>query len=149
MNVNAALFPDDHRMGWGAVLRDHNGAFILSVSEGVPGFPTPELAEGFAIRRAVSVLRELGFHKCVLESDCLSMIQRINSSVQDRSLVGIVVHDIKVLAKGFISCSFKHVNRSLNVAAHILARASRRDVCNFSFHVIPDLIRAELCNGVI
>jgi hypothetical protein len=60
MNVDAALFPDDHRMGWGAVLRDHNGAFILSVSEGLPGFPTPELAEGFAIRALYQFSESVG-----------------------------------------------------------------------------------------
>lgn len=35
-------------MGWGA-LRDNNGAFILSCSEGLQGLPNPELAEGLAI----------------------------------------------------------------------------------------------------
>jgi hypothetical protein len=32
--VDAALFPNDRRMGCGAVLRDHRGGFILSISEG-------------------------------------------------------------------------------------------------------------------
>jgi hypothetical protein len=44
VNVDAALFPAERRMGWGAVFRDHKGAFILSCSEGFTGFPTPEMA---------------------------------------------------------------------------------------------------------
>jgi hypothetical protein len=37
----------------------------------------------------------------------------------DRSSVGVVVEDIKVMARVFLSASFVHVKRSLNVAAHI------------------------------
>ena len=59
-----------------------------------------------------------------------------------------MVRDIKALAAGFVSLSFKHVSRNLNVVAHRLARASERSICNFSFGVIPDCIRAELCTDV-
>jgi hypothetical protein len=76
-------------------------------------------------------------------------VQCINSSVHDSSPCGIVVHDIKSLAKGFISFSMKHVNRSLNVDAHRLARASQRSVCNFTLDVISEFIWAELYNGVL
>jgi hypothetical protein len=74
VNVDAALFPAERRMGWAAVFRDHCGAFILSCSEGLTGFPTPEMAEALAIRRALSVSKEHGFQKIILVSDCLSLI---------------------------------------------------------------------------
>jgi hypothetical protein len=44
VNVDAAPFPSESRMGWGIVTRDHNGGFILSYNEGSDGFPAPELA---------------------------------------------------------------------------------------------------------
>jgi hypothetical protein len=37
MNVDAALFPNEHHIGWGAVLHDRTRAFILSCSEGLSG----------------------------------------------------------------------------------------------------------------
>jgi hypothetical protein len=37
----------------------------------------------------------------------------------DQSSIGVVVQDIKVMTKVFLSASFVHVKRSLNVAAHI------------------------------
>ncbi|KAK1615141.1 hypothetical protein QYE76_020658 [Lolium multiflorum] len=88
-------------MGWGAVFRDHCGAFILSCSEGLTGFPTPEMAEALAIRRALSVSKERGFQKIILVSDCLSLIQRISSTARDRSTLGIIVGDIKTLKTDF------------------------------------------------
>ena len=58
MSVDAALFPEDHQMGWGAVLRNHTGALILSGSEGIDGLGSPELAQGLAIRPlGVSAMR--------------------------------------------------------------------------------------------
>ena len=148
MCVDAALFPLLRRMGWGAVLRDHDGKVILSCSESLDGCPSPELAESLAVRRALAVLRDRGFRKCTLESDCLSLIQRIVSSAQDRSQVGMIVRDIKTLAAGFESLSFKHISRVFNVTAHQLARASVRLVCNFSPYVSLEFFRAELCSDV-
>jgi hypothetical protein len=49
LNVNATLFPTARRMGWGAVLRDHDGRFVLCSRECLETFPTPELAEAFAV----------------------------------------------------------------------------------------------------
>lgn len=72
----------------GAVLRDHNGDFILSLSEGVEGFPSPELAEALAVRRALTVAWSHGVTKVVPVSDCLSLIQRLSSPGQDRSILG-------------------------------------------------------------
>jgi hypothetical protein len=41
MNMDAALFPDERRMGWGVVLRDHTGVFIHFCCEGLPELPAP------------------------------------------------------------------------------------------------------------
>jgi ribonuclease HI len=75
-----------------------------------------------AIRRALSFTREEGFDKIMLASDCLSVVQRINNTAQDRSLLGVVIQDIKMEATLFTSCSFLHVPRKLNESAHVLAR---------------------------
>jgi ribonuclease HI len=148
VNVDAAIFAADHRMGWGAVVRDHSGLLKLACSEGIPGIVSPEIAEATAIRRALVVAKDHGFRNIVLVSDCLSMIQRIGSQEKDRSEVGAVVSDIKKLATEFLSCSFKHYGRLLNIPAHTLARSSELNFCKFYVDVIPDSIREELCNDV-
>jgi hypothetical protein len=69
--------------------------------------------------------------------------------VRDRTLVGSLVGDIQRLASEFFVCSFKHVGRKLNGAAHILARSSELSKCNLSFDVIPDCIRDVLCSDIV
>jgi hypothetical protein len=90
----------------------------------------------------------MAYQKIILMSDCLSLIQRILSSEKDRSDVGTVVGDIKNLAAEFSTVSFKHIGWKLNVAAHLLACSSESTFCNFSFDVLPETIRKELCIDV-
>jgi hypothetical protein len=81
-------------------------------------------------------------------SDCLSLVQRVSSPVHDRLLIGAVVYDIKTLKKDFESCSVRFSSRNTNVVAHKLARSAESLGCSFSFGVIPELIREELCSDV-
>jgi hypothetical protein len=75
INVNAALFPAERRMGCGIVLRNHEGGFILSMSEGFGGLPAPEMAEAIAVRRGLMVAKDHGVTKAVLVSDYLTFSQ--------------------------------------------------------------------------
>ena len=149
VNVDAAVFSADQRMGMGMVIRDHYGVVKLIGNEGISGTYEPEMGEAFAIRRALVIARDNGFTKIILASDCLSMIQRIRALVRDRSCVGAVVSDIKTLATDFSTISFQHYNRSNNVVAHLLARRSEPGICNISLAEVPDYVRDELCNDVV
>jgi hypothetical protein len=65
------------------VFRDHDGRFVLCARERLDIFPRLELAEALAARRALMVAKEHGVARVALVSDCLSMIQRLTSKVQD------------------------------------------------------------------
>jgi ribonuclease HI len=148
INVDAALFKPSNRMGVGVVIRNHNGVCLAACSELLSEVTSPELAEALAIRRALAFVREEGFDKIMLASDCLSVVRRINNSTLDRSFLGVVVQDIKKEATLLSSCSFLHVPRKLNESAHVLAR--RSELSGFArFSVAPDCIREILCNDLI
>jgi hypothetical protein len=109
---------------------------------------TPEIAEALALRRALSLAGAEGFEKLIVASDCLSLVQRVNSSEIDRSQVGVVVQDIKAIASGFSLVSFTHIYRQCNVAAHTLARSAEQFVSVVFKNSIPDCIRQTICNGL-
>jgi ribonuclease HI len=115
INVDAALFLSTSTMGVGVVIRDHIGVFLSAFSQVRHEVTSPEIAEALAIRSAVTLAREEGLDSFILLSDCLSVIQRIRSSSRDRSLVGVVVEDIKHLATSFSSVVFRHISRLLVV----------------------------------
>jgi hypothetical protein len=99
----------------------------------------PEAAEALAVRQAMEITRENGIQKIVLASDCQSLILKIQAPLPDRSEVGSLVGDIKRLSLSFLSCSFVHVGRLCNIAAHKLARSKEPS----------DFIRDELSCDVL
>jgi hypothetical protein len=96
VNVDAALFSSSSKMGVGVVIRDHSGNFLVACSKLLDQVTAPEIAEAPAIRSAVTLAHDEGLKKVLLVSDCLSVIQRIQSPVRDRSLVGVVVEEPSV-----------------------------------------------------
>jgi ribonuclease HI len=147
IHVDAALFPSSRRMGIGVVIRSHRGDCLLSCSELVQEVMTPEVAEALALRHAVSLAGDEGFDNVVIASDCLSLVQRINSSTVDRSQVGVLVQDIKARSSSFAAVSFIHVYRNCNEAAHTLARSAERFVSVIFRNCTPKCIRQTICNG--
>ena len=61
MNVDVALLREQCRSAVGVVFRDNKGECILAVSEPLPGFPSLEMAEAMALRRAILIALEHGF----------------------------------------------------------------------------------------
>jgi hypothetical protein len=101
------------------------------------------------VRRAISLAGDEGFGRLQVVSDCLSVIQRINSTTTDRSIVGVVIQDIKHLADSFEEVSFTHVRRHCNESAHILARSAERFISSTFRNFGPDCIRQTLCNDLL
>jgi hypothetical protein len=81
-----------------------------------------ELAEAFAVKHAVTLARNEGLDRIIVLSDCLSLVQRINSSSQDRSLVGVMVKDIKEITSPMSLVAFHHISRLCNNSAHLVSR---------------------------
>jgi hypothetical protein len=146
INVDAALFASSRHMGIGIVIRDHMGTCLAACKESLKEVTLPELAEALALRRATLFASEEGFSNIIIGSDCLSVIQRVLATPVDRSLMGLVIEDIKRLARGFSSCDFRHVYRRLNVAAHSLARSCASFSCFVWRGVTPECIRQDICN---
>jgi hypothetical protein len=149
VNVDAAIFASTRQMGVGVVTRDHNGAFVAACGERYAEVVEPELAEALALRRAVLFASEEGFTKVIFASDCLSVIQRVQSPLFDRSMCGPVTEDIKRMARSFEDCSFHHISRVCNSVAHNLARASEFSVDVVWRGVPPDCIRQDICNDIM
>uniref|UniRef100_A0ACD5TZI6 Uncharacterized protein n=1 Tax=Avena sativa TaxID=4498 RepID=A0ACD5TZI6_AVESA len=115
VSVDAAVFSDLQKMGVGIVVHDHNG---VTSSQPISGLALPELAEAWALHREVSLVGDEGFSSAIFMTDCLSLFQRMNSSIFSRSEVGAVVLDIEGMMEPFSSEIVRHVK-----PAHILARS--------------------------
>jgi ribonuclease HI len=145
VNVDAALFSSSKRMAAGVVIRDHSGDCIAVCSDSFPNVVSPELAEAMAVRLALSFAWDEKLDNLIVATDCLAVVQRVNSLMRDRSACGPVLDDIKTLLSLFKSCTLRHVYREQNSAAHCLARSSETRCMSVWRGVPPDCIRETVC----
>jgi hypothetical protein len=146
INIDAAIFSSSRSMGISVVIRDHMGQCLTTCSERLEGIRAPEIAEAIALRRAITLAMDEGVNKVVFQSDCLSVVQRVNSMDDDRFLCGPIMKDTMRMMTSFPSCSVVHVLRSLNVAAHSIAKHSDSLGCRVWRSVTLDYIREIICN---
>ena len=145
---DADVSDDLGKSALGVVMLDHEGRCVAACSEPLGGAQSPELVETMALQRAVSLAREEGFSNVSFNTDCLSVLQRLSSPSRDRSVVGSVLSEVKILASGLSSACFQHVRRQCNVLAHILARSSLNSSSLCIFRSAPDCIRETLCKFI-
>jgi hypothetical protein len=131
------------------VIRDHNGAFLATCGERIDEVITLELAEALAVRRAVSFILEEGYSRVIVGSDCLAVVQRITSPHPDRSFCGPVIEDVKIMARSFESCVFRHVYHVLNIVAHNLAKSCEFSLATVWRGVLPGCIQEAICNDIM
>jgi hypothetical protein len=133
-------------MGVAVIIRDHQGNFLAACRHRFEGLASPEYAKSLALRRVVEFAREKGMNKVIFESVCLSLVQRLNSTIMDRSSDGLIVAGIKVQLGGFALASFRHVKRVFNEAAHCLVEGVNSSSIFLS---IPDCTRETFCIDII
>ena len=90
------------------------------------GTTRSELAVALALRRAMQLASDEGYSDIIFASDCLSLVQMMNSRSCDRFNIVAVVEDIKFVSQSFVSVVFKHVHRQANVAVHLFENCQAR-----------------------
>ena len=113
VNVDAAVFKNPPRIGVGAVIRDHTGAFKMAFCKLLHTIYDPEMAEAMAIRCAIVSTKEKDLQNIIVASDCQNIIKKIQAPVMDRSKVGAIVRDVKNLVSNAL-VSFVYIRRGCN-----------------------------------
>ena len=67
-------------VGLGVIARDHFGGVRFAASRRVRAYWTPEIAEAKAIEMGVRLRRRFGLKNVVFESDCLTVITRLQKA---------------------------------------------------------------------
>jgi ribonuclease HI len=128
LNADGALAKDGSG-GYGVVMRDHDGRFLTGASHFFHLISDPERAELLACKQALVLARAKGLSRVVLETDCLSAVAKIGGNDIDRSIHGPLVEEIKSMLEDFAGHSVRHVRRTGNKVAHILARFGCENKC--------------------
>ncbi|GAA0162497.1 hypothetical protein LIER_18578 [Lithospermum erythrorhizon] len=124
IKMNTAIHKHQQVIGFGWVIRDDKGQFISAGTKRDAFTSNAEQAELLAIKFAVGFLHQHSFELVIIESDCMTAVGKINAEVEDLSMVGNIVADIKRVALLFGECLFAHTRSNCNICAHLMAKSA-------------------------
>jgi ribonuclease HI len=121
-NWDAALDGRTGRMGFGVIVRDHNGDVKVMGSRLARGFLSPFAAEAQAVLVAIQLCAETGFTKVYLEGDAKGVVKGVLAKERNNGQYGHVLEDIQARVQIFSDWKMGYIQRARNGAAHALAK---------------------------
>ncbi|KAL9298828.1 putative ribonuclease H domain-containing protein [Arabidopsis thaliana] len=116
-----AAWKDDHRAGFGWILKDQTGKRLHSGTGLVEHVNSPLQAEALAVLLALNQIRQLDFSHVTFASDSSQLVKAINSKLQFKELHGIHF-DILDLSSSFTVFKVLIIPRSQNNLADSMAK---------------------------
>lgn len=111
----------------GTVIRDKEGAVYMTFLQCRHGSFTVDEAEAVAMRDSLSMTIEMGFTELINETDSVIVFSLLHSKKEDRSQLGLIVHEIKTLARSLREACFTHCLRNDNKVAHTTAKLAMEE----------------------
>ncbi|XP_019196024.1 PREDICTED: uncharacterized protein LOC109189854 [Ipomoea nil] len=147
MNIDAALGPNNSKMGFGFVLRDSIAEFKAAVQLPYHSLCRPDEAEAMAVREALKWLKAQNMDFVQLESDCIKVVNSMQGS-STTTYFDLIMQDIRDIAREFCNLSFLFVKRSANRVTHLLARetlskSDRVDCFSVSFPFVVHALELD------
>lgn len=124
------------------VIRDEGGNLVVALCKALPSHYPAEWTKIFAMEQGVLLAQDLAIPNTIFESDASSVIQAITQGLQG-DVTDHLIHEIILAKSSFLSCSFRHVKRDYNRAAHELAQFAK---CNNACHVWKDVFPSFLAH---
>ncbi|KAL0313944.1 UNVERIFIED_CONTAM: hypothetical protein Sangu_2238800 [Sesamum angustifolium] len=111
-------------LGLGVIARDWKGTCLAWRSMFIPNICSPEHGEALAARMAIEVRCHGRWTHCIIEGDCLQVVNKLDKKDDDLSLIGCIIADIRSLLPLHLHTSFCFTRRLANQAAHMLAKSA-------------------------
>ncbi|XP_057426083.1 uncharacterized protein LOC130719473 [Lotus japonicus] len=112
--------------GFGMIARNNNGEVMAAAALGFTSASSALMAEALAFRWSVSLAKDLGFFRVVLETDCLQLFEAWKKNRLGDSYLFSVLNDCRDMVSYFTSFDLSFVRRSGNSVADFLAKNSSK-----------------------
>jgi hypothetical protein len=121
-NVDGAFFTSCNSRSTSVILRDYDGRFMAGRATRSKLACDALMMEALACRDGIQMAQELRITKLCLETDCLELINLWKALGVQRSVVSLIIHDIRCISRSFSEFTFMCTNRTYNRVAHEYAR---------------------------
>jgi hypothetical protein len=125
LNFDASFLEAEGTGAWGAVLRDEDGATLISAWGRIPYCPNAETAEAIVGLEGFKAIIPHYTGPVHPENYCASLISELCAIGPSKSAVADIVKDMKLLIRSFPDSLISKVNRASNQVAHELARLGK------------------------
>ncbi|PRQ21155.1 putative RNA-directed DNA polymerase [Rosa chinensis] len=122
VNIDGAFDQGTRRGGLGIVVRDADSTVVAGACGQCSDVLQPLVVEALASRLACKLVEENSLAPVIFESDCLQLVQAIQTDGDDTSQLGRIVDDISLSISYLAGSFFSHVYRESNMLAHKLAK---------------------------
>ncbi|XP_074324399.1 uncharacterized protein LOC141661314 [Apium graveolens] len=123
VNTDVALFLEWDNTGVRNVIRDEHDQFIRARNHKLQALYSPREAEALGLKEALLRVKELGYKRCVFETDAKELVEACRSA-QGNTYFHLIVLDCIDLLKHYDEVLVDYVPRSANVVTHELARTT-------------------------
>ena len=122
INVDASFNAENLSGGIGAVLRDDTGKFIAAWNNPIHYAMDAHTLETKVVMRGIELANDIGCSKIIIQSDCLQVIEVLQTGSFPSTAAAAWFEDIYVQASSFTACEFSFCNREANSVADLLLR---------------------------
>ena len=124
VNVDGSSSDLEESSSIGVIIRDCKGQTVAAYCKPLQSHYSADLVEVFAVEQGILLAQELQLSRVMFKGGALTVINAINDSAFG-TLYGHIIQDISHAQSSFVYCSFRHINRAFNCAAHELAQFAR------------------------
>ncbi|KAH1064652.1 hypothetical protein J1N35_029639 [Gossypium stocksii] len=108
------------------IARDYEGEIVGVETYLLENVVNVFVAEARACERALLFAMEMGHRRLILEGDSLSVIKKLRSTGEDKSILRLIINHIQFLETFFDDVHYLFMPRTVNIVAHTLALEGRR-----------------------
>ncbi|XP_075645203.1 uncharacterized protein LOC142616204 [Castanea sativa] len=149
VNVDGASSIDGSGIsGVGVIIRNEIRGVVAALCKALPLHYSVDWMELFAMEQGVLLAQEMNLFNVIFESDAISIIQPVSQALNG-GIMGHLIQGIQLARSSFSCCSFQHVKRDYNRAAHKLAQFAKcNNVSNLWKGVIPPILVHLIQSGL-
>ncbi|XP_040932095.1 uncharacterized protein [Gossypium hirsutum] len=126
INFDGAYNERNQQSASGIVVRNRKGFVLLSCTEIHHRVLSAFAAEALTCRKVIQIALNMQEKEIIIEGDSLSVIKKCKATGEDKSQIGVYIHDIHQLQSRSSKIRFEYTPRSANSLVHILATESLR-----------------------
>jgi ribonuclease HI len=115
-------------------VRDDQGRFVKAYTQCFVGKPEISEAEALGVLEALKWLQHEQLTNVKLETDCLQVIQALQSKSRNNIEFGIVINLCHSLLNSNMNCKASHIRRQANRVTHSLAQETRLSASHQTFN---------------